>query len=145
MIAAGDYFRGYATIISFWTTAHFNDRRTTNEFNFSDTHRRSELTFMNRHSGCTIHHFEPAIRSREFRTKHVRVFNIILSMLVIFGGRLNIEMTTFLFIEQGTKYETAVKLWNAHPFYIRLRVDIGDVRAIADYSHFILMYRHFLL
>jgi hypothetical protein len=101
---------------------------------------------MDPHAGSTVLHYEAPVPACKFRAKHIRIGNIILDHGAGIVQRTDKEMPSLSLIQETSEEETAVKPGQTHPFDICPLIDIGQVRAIPDDAHLILVRPHdFLL
>src|ERR1700743_1873258 len=139
MVAGDDAFRYDLPIIAPWLADYRNRWFAFQQLDLSYKHERPELPFVYPEPGSTVFYNKfPVLRSK-FRTEHIGIGNIILTGGITFVGRVDKEVSPVVFIEQGAKQETAVEPGKTHPFYIGPGIDIGQVGAIADDTHIVLV------
>src|SRR5580704_12771380 len=135
MVAANYRIRNDFAIIPPWLAANPDRRFAFQQLHFPHKHKRSKLPFIDPDPWGEVLDDEAPVPAGEFGAKHIGIGYIVLMNPVIVACRPDKEMTPLFLIEQGTEQKTAVEPRHAHPLDIRQQINIGEIGAVADYTH----------
>ena len=93
-------------------------------------------------TGCKIGYPVAAVYAFNFGTKHVGVFDVILVAIKLWFRRAYRKFAAFLPVEKAAEYKAGIEARQAHPGYVGVSSNQGQVGAIANYAVVIGMFIH---